>query len=76
MCKESEGKKDQHGQFVRIVTNSPEPMAVLAFDWTLQDLERFCTSKAQHTVLCVDLTFNLGSFHVTVMSYRHLMLSN
>ena len=69
MCKESEGKKDQHGQFVRIVTNSPEPMAVLAFDWTLQDLQRFCPSKAQHTVLCVDPTFDLGSFHVTVMSY-------
>ena len=76
MCKESEGKKDQEGHFVRIVANSPEPMAVLAFNWTLEDLERFCTCEAQHTVLCVDPTFDLGTFHVTVMSYRHLMLVN
>lgn len=51
-------------------------MAVLAFDWSLDDLERFCTSEAKHTVLCVDPTFDLGSFHVTVMSYRHLMLGS
>ena len=76
MCKESEGKKGEHGNFVRIVTNSPEPMAVLAFDWSLDDLERFCTCEAKHTVLCVDPTFDLGSFHVTVMSYRHLMLGS
>lgn len=49
-------------------------MAVLAFDWSLDDLERFCTCEAKHTVLCVDPIFDLGSFHVIVMSYRHLML--
>ncbi len=76
MCKESEGKKEKQQHFVRIVANSPEPMAVLAFEWTLEDLERFCTCEAQHTVLCVDPTFDLGSFHVTVMSYRHLMLAS
>ena len=76
MCKESEGTKGQHENFVRMVANSPEPMAVLAFDWILDDLERFCTCEAKHTVLCVDPTFDLGSFHVTVMSYRHLMLGS
>ena len=39
-------------------------MAVLAFDWTLEGLERFCTSEAKHTILCVDPAFNLGSFYV------------
>ena len=76
MCKESEGKKGEHGNFIRIVTNSPEPMAVLAFDWSLDDLERFCTCEAKHTVLCVDPTFDLGSFHVIVVSYHHLMLGS
>ena len=71
MCKESEGTNcDPNLRFVRIVSNTPEPMAVLAFDWTLQDLERFCVDPCNHTVFCVDPTFNLGSFHVTVTTYR------
>ena len=75
MCKESEGAKcDPQSRFVRIVCNTPEPMAVLAFDWTLEDLERFCTDPQQHVVLSVDPTFNLGSFHVTVTTYQHPML--
>lgn len=75
MCKESEGvNSDPSLRFVRIVTNSPEPMAVLAFDWTLADLERFCSKPLNHTVLSVDPTFNLGSFHVTVTTYKHPML--
>ena len=52
MCKEGEGMKtDNH--IVRIVTGAPEPMALLCFDWSLNDLERFCTGES-HTVLCVD----------------------
>ena len=75
MCKESEGAKcDPQSRFVRIVCNTPEPMAVLAFDWTLEDLERFCTDPEEHVVLSVDPTFNLGSFHVTVTTYQHPML--
>ena len=49
-------------------------MAVLAYDWTLRDLERFCVQPEIFTVLSVDPTFNLGSFHVTVSTYRHPML--
>ena len=57
MCKEGEGRRtDDH--FVRIVTGAPEPMAVLSFTWSLDDLERFTGSN--HVVLCVDPTFNLG----------------
>ena len=39
---------------------------MLTFDWTLSDLERFCTNPRNHTVLSVDPTFNLGTFHVTI----------
>ena len=60
---------------VRIVTGAPEPMTVLCFDWSLSDLERFCTSS-HHMVLSVDPTFNLGDFDETVTTYRHLMLTN
>ena len=75
MCKETEGAKcDPQSRFVRIVCNTPEPMAVLVFDWTLEDLERFCTDPQEHVVLSVDPTFNLGSFHVTVTTYQHPML--
>ena len=75
MCKESEGaNSDPKSRFVRIVCNTPEPMTVLTFDWTLVDLERFCTDPRNHVVLSVDPTFNLGSFHVTVTTYRHPML--
>ena len=75
MCKESEGANSNPStRFVRIVCNTPEPMAVLTFDWTLEDLQRFCTRPHQHVILSVDPTFNLGSFHVTVTTYRHPML--
>ena len=74
MCKESEGK-NTNDHFVRIVTGAPEPMTVLCFDWSLNDIEKFCTGD-RHTVLSVDPTFNLGDFDVTVTTYRHLMLTN
>ena len=77
MCKESEGSKtNSQTRFVRIVTNSPQPMAVLVYDWTLRDMERFCTRPHNFTILSVDPTFNLGSFHVTVTTYRHPMLQS
>ena len=64
MCKESEGQNTED-HFVRIVTGAPEPMTVLCFDWSLNDIEKFCTGD-RHTVLSVDPTFNLGDFDVTV----------
>ena len=51
-------------------------MAVLVYDWTLRDMERFCAEPQNFTTLCVDPTFNLGSFHVTVATYRHPMLKS
>ena len=43
MCKESEGKNAPEA-FVQMVNAAPFPMVVLAFDWTLDDLVRFCTN--------------------------------
>ena len=74
MCKESQGGKPQDS-FVTMVSGAPEPMTVLAYNWSLDDIEQFCT-KSQCTVLSVDPTFNLGDFDVTVTTYHHLLLSN
>ena len=75
MCKESEGGNPQDA-FVRKVTGTPEPMTVLTFNWSLDDIERFCTKQQQCTVLSIDPTFNLGDFFVTVTTYRHMLLKN
>ena len=72
MCKEGEGNKDA---FVRVVNAAPYPMMVLAFDWML-DLVRFCTVPCSFSVLSFDPTFSLGSFDVTVTTYRHLLLKS
>ena len=72
MCKESQGGKPQD-LFVRMVSGAPEPMTVLTYNWSLDDIERFCT-KSQCTVLSP--TFNFGDFDGTVTTYRHLLLSN
>ena len=42
MYKEGESSKSPDS-FVRIVTGAPFPMMMLAFDWMLEDLVRFCT---------------------------------
>ena len=71
-CKEAEGKKCKDA-FVRMVNAAPFPMMLLAFDYTLDDLVCFCTAPT-FSVFGVDSTFNLGSFDVTVTTYRHLLL--
>ena len=72
-CKLAQGKSNA---FVRDVKAAPEPMAVVFFDWQLNDLERFCTNNHSFSVLSVDTTFNLGDFFVTPTTYRHLMLED
>ena len=39
---------------------------------------RFCAApmQSQASILCVDLTFNLGDFYVTATSYKNPMLLN
>ena len=46
------------------------PFLVVALD----DLVRFCCDPKQFSVLGIDPTFSLGSFFVTVTTYKHLML--
>ena len=74
MCKEAEGQKCKES-FVRTVNAAPFPMAVLAFDYTFDDLVRFCTGE-KHCIFGVDPTFNLGKFDVTVTTYQHLLLQH
>ena len=74
MCKEGEGKGGNN--FIRMVNAAPYPMMLMAFDYTLNDLVRFCTSPEKFSILGVDPTFNLGEFDVTVTTYRHLLLQS
>ena len=69
-CKMTE--KTDH--FVQQVTCAPEPMAVLATQQQLLDLERFCCDSVQFNIMGVDPTFNLGEFSVTPIVYQHLLL--
>jgi len=73
MCKEAEGKNPQEA-FVRLVNAAPYPMMLLAYDWMLDDLVRFCTSANEFSVFGIDPTFSLGAFDVTVTTYHHLLL--
>lgn len=61
--------------FIREVTG-PELRTVLGFDWQLRDMVRFCTNPAKFAVFGVAPTFNLGKFHLTVTTYRNLMLKD
>lgn len=72
MCKEGEGASKN--PFVRMVNAAPYPMMLIATDYSLDDLVRFCTSSKNFSILGVDPTFSLGNFDVTVTTYRHLLL--
>ena len=74
MCKDSLGKNSN--PFVRLVTSAPEPMSILSTNDQLKDVVCFCTSSEECSPLCVDPTFDLGDFSVTVTSYRHLLLQH
>lgn len=45
-------------QFVQSVQAAPEPMAVLALEQQLVDIERFCTNSNEFSVVGFDPTFN------------------
>ncbi len=68
--------KSGEERFVRSVQAAPEPMAVLALDQQLIDLERFCTDEDEFCVAGFDPTFNCGKFAVTVMVYKNLLIQN
>jgi len=66
-CKSKDG-------FVREVVGAPEPMAFLATDRQLKDIELYCTTVGSFSILGVDGTFNLGDFSVTPTTYRPLKI--
>jgi len=49
---------------------------VVAREWRLDDLVRFCTSAKEFSILTINPTFNLGEFNVTPTSYRHGFLQS
>ena len=71
-CKSTEGCD----RFVQDVTCAPEPMAVLATDQQLFDMEIFCCDPFKFSILGIDPTFNLGEFSVTPIVYKHLLLKD
>ena len=67
---------DSTGFFIRELKAAPEPALILARDYQLHDIVRFCTNQGIFSVLTVDPTFCLGDFDVTPVSYRHLLLQS
>ncbi len=67
---------DSRGFFIRELKAAPEPAVIVARDYQLQDMVRFCTQEHNFSILTVDPTFCLGDFDVTPMSYRHLLLQS
>ena len=68
-CKSKDG-------FVREVVCAPEPMAFLATDRQLKDIELYCAQLGSFSIPGVDATINLGDFSVTPMTYRPLKIYN
>ena len=68
--------EDPASQFIQGIRTTPDPAIILAFDFQLDDLVRFCTSQSrgEFCVLTVDPTFSLGDFDVTPITYRHMLL--
>ena len=68
--------EDSSNMFVRDVKCLREPAIIVATERQLNDLVRFCTPSNQFSILTVDPTFCLGDFDVTVITYRHMMLTS
>ena len=56
-CKLAQGTQEA---FVRDVKAAPDPQSILFYDWQIEDMQRFLTSKEQFGILTVDPTYNLG----------------
>ena len=70
--------KKPSGNFVKEVRSAPKAVAVFGTDTQFNDVMRFCAApmQSQVSILCVDLTFNLGDFYLTTTSYKNPMLLN
>ena len=63
-------------QFIREVKCVCEPAVIVATERQLNDLVRLCTVPGNFSILTVDPTFCLGDFDVTLITYRHQMLTS
>ena len=61
--------KDPALQFIRGIRTTPDPAIVLAFDFQLDDLVRFCATQfsGEFCVFTIDPTLSLGDFDVTLI---------
>ncbi|CAB3999349.1 Hypothetical predicted protein [Paramuricea clavata] len=67
--------KNTENRFIRYISAYPDPeLLLLGYDSQFRDLDRFCTSPVNFSILSIDPTFNLGAFYVTPMSYENLFL--
>lgn len=64
----------QDGGFLREVTFSSTPCAILASKAQLENIVTFCCQRSSFSILGVDATFELGDFYVTLTTYRNLFL--
>jgi len=71
--KEQSGNPDQFIQSIRLV---PDPIIVLFNKVQLDDLQQFCASDNKASVLGIDVTFDLGSFYVTICTYQNFKVVN
>lgn len=55
---------------------SGESSILLATDYQIADLSRFCTQDLDFSHLSVNPTFNFGNFSVTPISYRNVLLKS
>ena len=53
---------------------SPEVRVVLTTKAQLADLVKFCCNPNDYSIFGIDVTYDIGPFFVTTMTYRHLML--
>ena len=68
-------KKNEDLKFIREIELSPEFAIFLATETQLKEMEKFCTNSSNFCIV-VDTTFNIGSFYVTLTTYRNLMLEH
>ena len=53
------------------VQGASQPLAFLADERQLKEVQRFCTNPSDPAILSVDTTYNCGAFYVTPTTYRH-----
>ena len=63
---------------VKEVRSAHDAVEIFGAETQFNDAMRFCAApmQSQASILCVDLTFNLGDFYVATTSYKNPVLLN